>query len=235
MKDDPVLDLLAHEEDEAIPADHERRIRAGLGALLAPPPSSPPGGGEGTGGGAAPGSSVAASAAKGALGKWIALGVVALGAGGIGVAIGRATAPVPPPVIVHAPAPPPVTQPPPVAPAAGPSSVVVDDNQGKTPTTTKEAPSQKTAASSDAFDREQSLLERARSALVRHDAAAAEQALDECDRQFPRSRHAEERDYLRIQTLREKGDTERARQKARAFLERYPDSLLRSRVEAIAR
>ena len=90
------------------------------------------------------------------------------------------------------------------------------------------------SSSTDAFDREQSLLERARTALVRHDAAAAEQALDEADKQFPRPRHAEERDYLRIQTLRERGDSARARERAQAFLAKYPTSLLRARVEALA-
>lgn len=86
----------------------------------------------------------------------------------------------------------------------------------------------------DAFDKEQSLLERARSALVRHDAAAAERALDECEKQFPKSRHAEERDYLRIQVTREKGDLDKARALAKTFLTKYPQSLLRSRVEQLA-
>jgi hypothetical protein len=53
--------------------------------------------------------------------------------------------------------------------------------------------------------------------------------------QFPVSRHAEERDYLRIQLLRERGDTAATRERARAFLAKYPDSLLRSRVEPLAR
>lgn len=44
-------------------------------------------------------------------------------------------------------------------------------------------------------------------------------------------RHAEERDYL----LRERGDTAAARERARAFLAKYPDSLLRMRVEPLAR
>lgn len=78
------------------------------------------------------------------------------------------------------------------------------------------------------------MLERARSALVRHDAAAAEQALDECERQFHAApRHAEERDYLRIQALRERGDNARTRERARAFLTKYPTSLYRGRIEPL--
>jgi hypothetical protein len=90
-------------------------------------------------------------------------------------------------------------------------------------------------APGDPFDREKSLLERARSALVRHDAQAADEALSAAERQFPRSRHEEERDYLRIQVLREQGDGDGARTRAKAFLAKYPESFLRSRVEPLAR
>lgn len=84
------------------------------------------------------------------------------------------------------------------------------------------------------FDREQSLLERARSALLRHDTAAAEAALATLRKEFPRPKHGEEREYLEMLVLRERGDTAQARQRADAFLKKYPSSLLRGRVERIA-
>lgn len=235
MKDDQDLveSLLAHDDDVAVPADHERRIREGLGALLgaAPvarakaPAADPPR--------AAPSAS---DLGQSALRKWITTSVVAVVAAGGGFAIGRSTAPqAPAPPSVSEPAPPATTatvQPPTSSvvepPAAVPStSISVSVRPPPSPATT--------ATASDAFDREQSLLERARSALVRHDADAAEKALDEHDRQFPRSRHTEERDYLRIQVLRERGDTARVRERAKAFLAKYPDSMLRARVEPLAR
>lgn len=44
MKDEHDLaqSLLAHDEDVAVPADHERRIGEGLGAWLAAAPPAPP-------------------------------------------------------------------------------------------------------------------------------------------------------------------------------------------------
>ena len=89
--------------------------------------------------------------------------------------------------------------------------------------------------SAPSFDREQSLLERARNALSRRDAVAAQDALDAATREFPRSRHAEERAYLQILTYRERGDVAGARDAAQRFITAYPDSLLRARVEPLAK
>jgi hypothetical protein len=232
-EDDLVQSLLAHDEDRAVPAEHERRIREGLGALLgavpvapAPAPSptapSPP----------APGAPLAGAALR----KWLTTGLVAVAAAGGGFAVGRATAPVAAPALLAptsttASAPPFASTAEPVATApiaSVPASASVTAPPAAPP------PPPTAAPSADAFDREQSLLERTRSALVRHDADAAEKALDEHDRQFPRSRHAEERDYLHIQVLRERGDAARVRERAKAFLVKYPESMLRARVEPLA-
>jgi hypothetical protein len=231
MKDDTdlVQKLLAHDEDVPVPPDHEQRIRAGLGHLLGgptAPPSAPPGGsGGGAGGGGSP------------LGKWLATTAIVAGAAGGGFLAGRATAPIAiapapassTPVVAAPPTPSPTpcaqdTNPPPPKPSASSSS-----SSSASAKPTGAAPS-----AQDAFDKEQSLLERARSALVRHDAALAEQALDECEKQFPKSRHAEERDYLRIQVTREKGDIDKTRALAKTFLTKYPQSLLKARVEQLA-
>ena len=241
MKDDDrdlVESLLGHDDDVAVPADHERRIREGLGALLGgaasvTPAAEPP---------AAPREAPRTSElAESALRKWIATGVVAVVAAGGGFAVGRSTAPqASSPPVVSAPAPPPLPPPTPSPsisssvepPASAPSaSASVTARPAPLGTGRESAPS---SPGADAFDREQSLLERARSALVRHDAEAAEKALDEHDRQFPRSRYVEERDYLRIQVLRERGDTAGMRQRAKAFLAKYPSSMLRARVEPLA-
>jgi hypothetical protein len=224
MKDDQDLasSLLAHDEDVAVPADHERRIREGLAALLgggAPPaPSNPTTPGNG--------------AAQSALRKWATTAVVAAAAAGGGFVAGRVTSP------PAAPPQPVVVAPPPAPAASSPSAPSVEPVAPTAPSASTSATTPPTAVpaapGADGFDREQSLLERARSALVRHDADAAQKALDEHDRQFPRSRHAEERDYLRIQVLRERGDGARVRERAKAFLAKYPDSMLRARVEPLA-
>ncbi|HSO39381.1 MAG TPA: outer membrane protein assembly factor BamD [Labilithrix sp.] len=248
MKDDLVETLLRHDVDERLPPEHERRIREGLGALLAPPlqadppkadppkveppkvdppsPSPPP---------------LADVATPSALGKLLTTGLLVLGGAGAGFVAGRATAPASVPAVAVTAAPsgptlaapatasaPLATDPPASAPSTAPAAA------GAPSASAAPQAAVRASSSTDAFDREQSLLERARSALVRHDAAAAEQALDECERQFPRARHAEERDYLRIQTLRERGDTARVRERAQAFLAKYPTSLLRARVEPLA-
>jgi hypothetical protein len=233
MKDDQdlVQKLLSHDEDVPVPPDHERRIRAGLAHLLGGPPTPP---GDGGGGDGAPPQGGGSPPTSSPIGKWIATtAIVAGAAAGGGFLAGRATAPVavtPPssstPVVSATP------------PAPSPTPCAQDTSPPPKPsvTTATSAPKPTSSAQSDqdAFDKEQSLLERARGALVRHDAAAAEQALDQCEKQFPKSRHAEERDYLRIQVTREKGDTEKTRALAKAFLTKYPQSMLKTRVEALA-
>lgn len=244
MKDDPDLAqmILEHDADEPVPHDHERRIREGLAALLTMPgavpsppevpevPAHPPGGSGAQG--------LAGSAAA----RWIAMGLVTAAAAGIGFAVGRSTAPASTPVDSLGPTSAAPSSIAPVAPSAAPSAVTPPSAAASPAVSLApavppavSAPRVTTSADpgGDAFDREQSLLERARSALVRHDPAAAEIALSESERSFPRSRHAEERDYLRIQIFRERGDTAKTREAAKAFLVRYPDSLLRARVEPL--
>jgi hypothetical protein len=229
MKDE-LARLFEHETDDAVPAEHAKKIRAGLGALLAatpPPPTTPD----------APPSPTAAAAQTAAGVKLTTALVVGLGMAAGGFAIGRSTAPTTPPASVIASATPIATTSTTSIPAVTvPVPASVDVTPSAEPSIVKpSAPPKPTASSAQsAFDREQSLLERARSALVRHDAGAAQEALDACEREFPKSRLGEERDYLRIQLHRERGETALARERARAFLTKYPDSLLRARVEPLA-
>lgn len=235
MKDD-LAALLAHETDDALPADHERRIREGLGALLAAAPTAP----TPTEPSAAPAAPHAAGATAASV-KLTTAVLVGLGLTGAGFAVGRATAPsTAPPTVTATPTTSAITAPT-AAPSAAPSATTSAPAPSAPPTAsappTPPAPGAPAATATGApgFDREQSLLERARSALVRHDAAAAAAALDAHDAQFPVARHAEERDYLRIQLLRERGEVAAARERARAFLAAYPESLYRGRVESLAR
>lgn len=242
MKADPIDRLLDQDDDLPVPKEHERRIREGLGPLLVAAPLV-----AATVVGAATTSTAKKVVAKSALGKWVA--AVAIASGGAGFVVGRASAPrvtePTPAASVRAQEPPAaVSNPGPVhAPIANASSSprelpsyapsIATPRQSPPPATRAASPAVGSSASADAFDREQSLLERARSALVRHDAATAEGVLQDAAREFPRSRHSEERDYLWIQMLREKGDISGARIRARRFLDNYPDSLLKKRVEAI--
>jgi hypothetical protein len=248
--------LFEHEIDDVVPADHEQRIRAGLDALLsrasvasqivsnAKAPAAPP---------ADTLSTASATAAQGAAVKLTTAVLLGLGLAAGGFAAGRVTAPAATASLSSSADVPPTTtpgvaaSPSPVSSPSSPSSsssFAGPDSPRASSEDSAARPSRPpagaivaaaaTTSSASAFDREQSLLERARSALVRHDAVAAGEALDASEREFPRSRHAEERDYLYIQLLRERGDTAQARERARTFLTKYPGSLLRSRVEPLA-
>ncbi len=241
MKDQFVESLLDYDVDEPVPAHHELRIRAGLGPLLGDAPGAPRGDAPNPAA-SAPSPAGTAPATPGELGRWLAIVGVAVGAGIGGFAAGRATAPpskaFAPTVLL--PAKPTTTESVPPVPTVAMTSAVATPAEAAAPAHTAKSANTRSSASragegpADSFDREQSLLERARSALIRHDGAAAAQALDECELHFAQSTHAEERDYLRIQVLRELGNVGQTRLHARAFLAKYPTSLLKGRVESLA-
>ncbi|MBK6689391.1 MAG: hypothetical protein IPG45_33290 [Deltaproteobacteria bacterium] len=83
--------------------------------------------------------------------------------------------------------------------------------------------------------RERALLERARSALARRDAAEALEALRLAKEVAPSGRWAEERDALEIRALYAAGRTTEARAAIEPFRRRYPESIFRPVVEAVAR
>lgn len=87
----------------------------------------------------------------------------------------------------------------------------------------------------EAGSRERALLERARSALARRDAAEALEALALAKKVAPQGRLAEERDALEIRALYAAGRAAEARAAIEPFRRRYPESIFRPVVEAVAR
>jgi hypothetical protein len=83
----------------------------------------------------------------------------------------------------------------------------------------------------DALAREQLLLQRARSALLRHDGAAALEGLRLHAGQYPVGALIEEREALRVEALMRLQRTGEARARAADFHRRRPDSLLADMVD----
>lgn len=75
-------------------------------------------------------------------------------------------------------------------------------------------------------------LDHARLALVNGDGRRTLDELDAYDRRFPSGRLQIEAEVLRIDALAKLGRKEAARQRAEAFLRRYPNSVLATRVRA---
>jgi hypothetical protein len=84
----------------------------------------------------------------------------------------------------------------------------------------------------DLLSRENALLERARTALLRSDLDQAWTALQAHLTGHPEGRLSEERDALQVQVLVLLGRTDAARAAAQAFKVRYPKSLLGQSVDA---
>lgn len=244
----PALDLLRSDDDVPVPAGHERRIREALAVQLAgsgPPSATKEPARDAAPDGAAP--STSGAGVQGIAGlKLVTALMIAAGAGAVGFVAGRSSAPAPSVVATAAPVPASVTAPPiatsapatvsaeaPASPAPSVPSSTAPRNTNAPAASV--APGNAGGPQASAFDREQSLLERARAALARHDAEAAEAALATSAREFPTSKHAEERAYLHILVLRERGKMTEAQSAARAFLSAYPESLLRGRVEPMSK
>ncbi|MEW5852883.1 MAG: hypothetical protein AB2A00_29130 [Myxococcota bacterium] len=103
----------------------------------------------------------------------------------------------------------------------------------KAPVTQSTSTATPEPAPADAVALEAALLDRARTALSRDDAAGALQALGDHARRFPTGMFSEERDAVRVQALVRAGRMDEAQQAARVFLEQHPASLHRPRVEAV--
>lgn len=80
--------------------------------------------------------------------------------------------------------------------------------------------------------RERSLIETARSAAARRDAAAALDAVGQHARQFPHGQLVEEREALAVQALVLAGRDADARARAAAFRRRFPRGIYLPVVEA---
>lgn len=159
--------------------------------------------------------------------KWlVGVGVAAFAAGGaVGVGVVKAIAPeVKPAVITAPPAPvqPVQVQPSPPVPVEAPPMPAA-------PRAPVVAPPVKTT---DALGIERSLLEQARTALSRGNAADALNALDEHEKKFPQGQMAEERAAMQVLTLKAMGRLDEARSRAEAFRVRYPKGLFRASVDS---
>jgi hypothetical protein len=101
---------------------------------------------------------------------------------------------------------------------------------------TAEAPSsaQAPGAASAMLSEELGALDRARLSLANGDSRRALEELDGYDRRFPGGRLQLEAEVLRIDALAKIGRKDEARRHADAFLRRHPNSVLATRVRALA-
>jgi hypothetical protein len=188
-------------------------------ALAAPTPAAKPGPAGGAGG------------ARGGAALGLRVGVV-LGAAGA-TALRPAPAPtvrpevaprVAPPAMPAAAAPPAVAAPAVAAPAVAAPAVAAP----------AVAPRPERAPGGDALAREQLLLQRCRSALLRGNGAAALEAVQLHARQFRAGSLVEEREALRIEALAQLRRGDEARARAADFHRRWPASLFGDLVDRAA-
>ncbi len=84
-----------------------------------------------------------------------------------------------------------------------------------------------------ALSEELSALDGVRSLLAQGDAAGALSRLDSYNKSFPRGRLQLEAEVLRIDALMKSGQTDLAKKRAQAFLNKHPNSVLASRVRGL--
>jgi outer membrane protein assembly factor BamD (BamD/ComL family) len=82
-----------------------------------------------------------------------------------------------------------------------------------------------------ALAEERAGVETARAAVARKDGLSALEALRRVGQKFPGGQLAEEAAALEIEALALLGRSEDARNRSKQFINRYPDSLFRPRVE----
>ncbi len=237
---DPELRALldASARPEPMPGAVRARLtrRLDLSVALAAPGDAPDLGTTPSGAEAAKGAGSAALAKK----AWLlAAGTFVLGAGaGAGVTatmMERRSTQAPRAVVHEAPAIPAPALPLPALPPEPPpvdASPAETDSPAPAPARRRAAVEASPAARDALLSEERSLVEMARSALVRGDGAAALEAVQLHARRFPDGRLREERDSLWIQAQLRAGQFAEARERARKFRARYPGSLLWPLVES---
>jgi outer membrane protein assembly factor BamD (BamD/ComL family) len=100
------------------------------------------------------------------------------------------------------------------------------------------APAPRRSAAADASDTDRlelGLLQRVRAAVAAGEFSAALDSIAEHQRRFPAGRLREEREALRIKALAGLGRNDEARRAAERFRERFPRSVLSTRIEETAR
>jgi hypothetical protein len=224
----PALRALLDEGGKAPPSPpgvKERLLRRVEASVMLPPTGG--GGGHGGTDGDLPnhGPSLASSALAQKiplLATVFAIGV-ATGAGGHALVSNRdtaATAPAVPVAAVQDPGAPPIVPPPPATPS---TSVEVPLVQA--PAVHAEPKEVASPGRDTQLAAERALIETARAALARGDAARALSALDRHAREFANGRLVEEREALAIQALSKTGDMAAAKTRAERFRQRFARSL----------
>ncbi len=218
--DDDLAALLQDAKTIAAPDDAKARVHARL-ALALPPP--------GGGGNTSP-PSPAAPLPAGFPG-WALAAALAVGAGlGLGgslllpprervLYIDRPTLPAPPAAVAVA------------QPSPSPSGLRLEDLP-RAPTATPSASAANVARGED-LAKERAVLDVARSALGRGDAANTLVATGEHERKFPQGALVEEREALAIQALAMQGRRTDAQARADRFRKRFPRSMLLPAVDAV--
>lgn len=158
-----------------------------------------------------------------------------LGVAGVAFALGQnwqSRAPSPPPKSLVAQPPakaPPRTMAPAVASAPEPEHA---SQSLPKPTPARVTP--RSVTTSGLFDTESELMRRAHSAYAERNFGMALKLASEHARKFPRGVLAEEREALRVRSFAGAGQTADARRAAAAFAQRFPRSVLLSRIQSIA-
>jgi hypothetical protein len=216
---DPELRSLldAAKPADAAPDTSRARLEARLVAGLAL------GAGAAAGGGAL----AAKAGAKAALAHLALPVLVAFTLGGaVGAAVMRATFTPPAPQVVYVdrpvPAPSAPTEPPPPVPSASASATAAPPVPAPSPASSR----------GDSVAAERRMLDGARLALERGDGAAALAEAERHARTFPTGALVQEREAIAIRALVMLGRRDDAQARARRFVVRFPDSLLRPAVEA---
>ena len=221
---DDVRDLLARADVPGPPAGLEDRIWSqmstgfGFPDGAAPPPASPP---------ASP-----SGALHAAMGKWGVLSTIAaLAVGGAGGAVVHGALDARSAPVTGAPTT--IASEVPVASAlTSEVTVAPTEHDAAAPPVLAKPPVTKPARRDVDLAEEQSLLETARSAILRREPRLALGPLREHAQRFPRGHLSEERDGLWVQALANAGETAAARTKAAEFRRKYPQSLLLPAVDA---
>lgn len=144
---------------------------------------------------------------------------------------------VPPPAGAADPAPARVVEP--RSPAfQGPTNPPMSGLSAERPEQGVVAPAPRRSAAADASDTDRlelGLLQRVRAAVAAGEFSAALDSIAEHQRRFPAGRLREEREALRIKALAGLGRNDEARRAAERFRERFPRSVLSTRIEETAR
>lgn len=176
---------------------------------------------------ASPAASVATAAAKAGLAAKLAVPVLSAVLGGLlGAGITYVARParerivyVDRPVMVSVAAPP---------PSAAPPSIRVED----LPTAQKSASPSSPSSSPGDVSAERLLLDEARVAFAAGDYSKSLERLERHRARFPSGVLAEEREALAVRALAARGDKVEATKRARSFVAKYPESIMRPAVEA---